>query len=345
MRRPTPNAPFNLGRESVLAARSQRSRLRRRARIPASAASLAPAKPSDFFGVDQDVRAFAQFISRYITKFGRWNSPKFLFGESYGTPRSAMLVELSAERQGIGINGVVLLSSVLDFCSTGMSTSRRRRSAAATGPSRSICRPKRRRRGIITRCPGRRRRSHALLPQVEAFAMGEYLNALAQGANAVARRRTTTSSRSCINTPDSRNTTFASRTCAFRTGASRPSSFAIAALCSDVTTRGTRRTISTASTIAPTSIRPTAAIDAAFVATGNYFMRTDPGLQHDARRTCRRSTSSAQWDWKHNGALPTNTAQDLAQRWCSTRTCASFRPTATSILRRRSSRRSTRSIT
>ena len=59
--------------------------------------------------------AFAQFINRYISTFGRWNSPKFLFGESYGTPRSAMLVNYLQQRQGIGINGVVLLSSVLDF--------------------------------------------------------------------------------------------------------------------------------------------------------------------------------------------------------------------------------------
>ena len=42
----------------------------------------------DFWGVDQDATAFAQFIQRYITNFNRWNSPRFLFGESYGTMRS-----------------------------------------------------------------------------------------------------------------------------------------------------------------------------------------------------------------------------------------------------------------
>src|SRR5579875_1297759 len=72
------------------------------------------ADKKEVYGVDPDVRAFAQFISRYITKFGRWNSPKFLFGESYGTPRSAMLVNY-LQSHGIGVNGVVLLSSVLDF--------------------------------------------------------------------------------------------------------------------------------------------------------------------------------------------------------------------------------------
>ena len=67
-----------------------------------------------FWGVDQDAEAFARFIARFLVKYGRWNSPKFLFGESYGTPRSAMLVNY-LQKQGIGVNGVVLLSSVLDL--------------------------------------------------------------------------------------------------------------------------------------------------------------------------------------------------------------------------------------
>ena len=50
---------------------------------------LGDAKGSDFYGVDQDADAFARAIIRYVTKFGRWDSPKFLFGESYGTTRSA----------------------------------------------------------------------------------------------------------------------------------------------------------------------------------------------------------------------------------------------------------------
>ena len=70
--------------------------------------------PKMFFGVDQDVAAFDQFIQRYITKFGRWNSPKFLFGESYGTTRSAALAS-SLQNHGIVLNGVVLLSSILNF--------------------------------------------------------------------------------------------------------------------------------------------------------------------------------------------------------------------------------------
>jgi len=68
----------------------------------------------DFAGVDEDVRAFDKFITRYITLNNRWNSPKFLFGESYGTPRSAALVAALNE-DGIEFNGVVLLSSILNY--------------------------------------------------------------------------------------------------------------------------------------------------------------------------------------------------------------------------------------
>jgi carboxypeptidase C (cathepsin A) len=75
---------------------------------------LGVGKPKDFMGVDQDGRAFTQFIQRYITQFGRWNSPKFLFGESYGTTRDCVLVNMLQDA-GVQMNGVVLLSSILNF--------------------------------------------------------------------------------------------------------------------------------------------------------------------------------------------------------------------------------------
>lgn len=68
----------------------------------------------DFAGTDEDIRAFDRFIVRYITVNQRWNSPKFLFGESYGTTRSAGLVS-ALQRDGVEFNGVVLLSSILNY--------------------------------------------------------------------------------------------------------------------------------------------------------------------------------------------------------------------------------------
>jgi carboxypeptidase C (cathepsin A) len=71
-------------------------------------------KAKDFAGVDPDVKAFEKFITRYITVNQRWGSPKFLFGESYGTPRSAALVA-ALNNDGIEFNGVILLSSILNY--------------------------------------------------------------------------------------------------------------------------------------------------------------------------------------------------------------------------------------
>ncbi len=67
----------------------------------------------DFYGVDADVASFAQFINRYLSENGRWNSPKYLYGESYGTLRSAALVNYLEQRDSTDINGVILQSTVL----------------------------------------------------------------------------------------------------------------------------------------------------------------------------------------------------------------------------------------
>lgn len=73
------------------------------------------AQAKDFYGIDEDVQAFAQFIRTYLSRNGRWNSPKFLVGESYGTFRSAALGNALQSRDGIHLNGIVLISSVLDM--------------------------------------------------------------------------------------------------------------------------------------------------------------------------------------------------------------------------------------
>ncbi|MGH8402203.1 MAG: S10 family peptidase, partial [Gammaproteobacteria bacterium] len=72
-------------------------------------------EPKDFYGIDADTASFAQFISRYLSENGRWNSPKYLFGESYGTTRSAALVNYLEQNDDMDLNGVILLSSILDF--------------------------------------------------------------------------------------------------------------------------------------------------------------------------------------------------------------------------------------
>ncbi len=67
-----------------------------------------------FWGVKGDIEAFGEFIRLYITRSERWSSPLFLFGESYGTTRSAGIAGYLADR-GISFNGITLLSTVLNF--------------------------------------------------------------------------------------------------------------------------------------------------------------------------------------------------------------------------------------
>ena len=68
-----------------------------------------------FWGIDEDANAFARFIARFITKYNRWNSPKFIFGESYGTTRSAVLADILQNNKSIDLNGVILLSQIFNF--------------------------------------------------------------------------------------------------------------------------------------------------------------------------------------------------------------------------------------
>lgn len=72
-------------------------------------------KKSQFHGLNEDLASVGQFIHDYTTKNGRWNSPKFVLGESYGGVRAAGLSDLLQERYRMYLNGVVLISAVLDF--------------------------------------------------------------------------------------------------------------------------------------------------------------------------------------------------------------------------------------
>ena len=136
--------------------------------------------PKDFMGVDEDGRAYTQFVQRYLSQNNRWNSPKFLFGESYGTTRDCVLVNM-LQNAGVQMNGVVLLSSILNFglgtlfgatpiaggdwnyvlyLPTEAATAWYHHKAAAHGQSLTT-----------------------FLKDVEQFSSGEYMHALAQGSD------------------------------------------------------------------------------------------------------------------------------------------------------------------
>jgi carboxypeptidase C (cathepsin A) len=73
-----------------------------------------PELGANFWGLDEDVRATGEFIRLFLTRNGRWGSPKFVSGESYGTTRAAHLAGWLVDN-GIALNGVALISAVLNF--------------------------------------------------------------------------------------------------------------------------------------------------------------------------------------------------------------------------------------
>lgn len=78
--------------------------------------TLGDASTDDYWGVKQDAASVREFIRRWLVEHKRWNSPKYLMGESYGTTRSGALLEaLESGWTDIAINGVVLISTVLNF--------------------------------------------------------------------------------------------------------------------------------------------------------------------------------------------------------------------------------------
>lgn len=78
--------------------------------------ALGDAEPKQFWGVTEDAQSLREFIRLWLTEHKRWNSPKYLMGESYGTTRSAALInELEGGLTDIAVNGVVLVSTILNF--------------------------------------------------------------------------------------------------------------------------------------------------------------------------------------------------------------------------------------
>ncbi|HEY2070460.1 MAG TPA: hypothetical protein VGG48_12965 [Rhizomicrobium sp.] len=72
-------------------------------------------KEKAFYGVDVDAHAFTEFVTAFLSKYNRWNSPKYLFGESYGTPRASVVAYDLQSDKSIDLNGVILLSQILNF--------------------------------------------------------------------------------------------------------------------------------------------------------------------------------------------------------------------------------------
>jgi carboxypeptidase C (cathepsin A) len=136
-----------------------------------------------FWGIDGDASAFARFIERFDTKYSRWNSPKFIFGESYGTTRSAVLADLLENKYDTDLNGVILLSQIFNF------------TADIDGPGANPGVDLPYVLGLPTyaasawyhkKLPAQPAALEPFLTEVEQFAMGPYAHALAMGTDLTA---------------------------------------------------------------------------------------------------------------------------------------------------------------
>lgn len=135
----------------------------------------------DFWGVDEDARALAQFVSQYVSRNGRWASPKYLIGESYGTTRSAVLVNRLQQREGMAFNGVVLISAVLDFETLQF--------APGHDLSYVLYLPSYAATAAYHKLIPAPANLEAFLAEVRRYAMGDYADALAAGASLPAEQR------------------------------------------------------------------------------------------------------------------------------------------------------------
>lgn len=77
--------------------------------------ALGEHESSEFWGLNEDARSMAEFIQTWITDHGRWNSPRFLLGESYGTTRAAAVAKILEDDLMISLNGIVFVSQALDY--------------------------------------------------------------------------------------------------------------------------------------------------------------------------------------------------------------------------------------
>ena len=143
-------------------------------------------KEKAFYGVDQDAYAFAEFVSQFLSKYKRWNSPKYLFGESYGTPRAAVLVNQLQSDRLIDFNGVIFLSQILSF---DLSPDRPTGNPGIDLPYQTVLPTYAATAWYHHKLPGEHKDLESLLAEVEQFAMGEYALALAAGSELGPARR------------------------------------------------------------------------------------------------------------------------------------------------------------
>ncbi|MEE9391299.1 MAG: peptidase S10 [Planctomycetota bacterium] len=132
-------------------------------------------KGKEFYGVDEDISSVGDFIELWVTKNRRWNSPKFLAGESYGTTRAAGLSGYLQETCDMYLNGIALISPILQFQTARFDT--------GNDLPYPLFLPTYTATAWYHKCLGKDLQQDlaTTLKESEAFALGEYWTALAKG--------------------------------------------------------------------------------------------------------------------------------------------------------------------
>ena len=142
-------------------------------------------KPKEFHGFTKDIESVGDFIRLYTTRYQRWHSPKFLAGESYGTTRSAGLSGYLQTRHGMYLNGIMLISSILNFQTADFSNGNDLPYILFL-PTYTATAWYHKQLDADLQAD-----LQATLAEVEAFALGEYATSLMQGSALSAEERQT----------------------------------------------------------------------------------------------------------------------------------------------------------
>jgi carboxypeptidase C (cathepsin A) len=143
-------------------------------------------KEKSFQGTDPDAQAFTNFIVRFLSSHGRWNSPKYLFGESYGTMRAAAVAYQLENGRLLDLNGVILLSQILSYDNQADSP---QENPGVDQPYVLALPTFTATAWYHHALPNQPAELEPLLGEVEQFAMGEYWSALAAGGALSAERK------------------------------------------------------------------------------------------------------------------------------------------------------------
>jgi carboxypeptidase C (cathepsin A) len=272
--------------------------------------AVGKAQDKDFWGVDSDARSLAKFVQTYVSRNNRWNSPKFLIGESYGTFRNAVLANTLQDRHGLYLNGLVMVSSVWDlgtisfYPGVDLSYILYLPSYAATAWYHKVLKD-------------RPDNLDSFLAEARAFARGEYADALLKGdrlsaadKSAIAKKmeRFTGLSEDYLLKSNLRVKLFQ-----FMQELQRSRGLTTGRL----DARFAGPTLNLTSDSAEYDPQDTA-ITGAFVAAFNMYLREDLKFGQDRDYHVAANFGDSNWDWKHQGGEPAffpgspNVMHDLA---------------------------------